>query len=31
LRQFIQASLDLAILIRDFMIPDPDRKAGGST
>ena len=25
LRQFIQASLDLAILIRDFMIPDPDR------
>lgn len=23
LRQFIQASLDLAILIRDFMIPDP--------
>lgn len=24
LRQFIQASLDLAILIRDFMIPDPD-------
>lgn len=27
LRQFIQASLDLAILIRDFMIPDPDRPA----
>jgi len=24
LRQFIQASLDLASLIRDFMIPDPD-------
>jgi len=26
LRQFIQASLDLAILIRDFMIPNPDRR-----
>ncbi len=24
LRQFIQASVDLAALIRDFMIPDPD-------
>lgn len=31
LRQFIQASLDLAILIRDFMIPDPDRDSGGFT
>ena len=28
LRQFIQASLDLAILIRNFMIPDPDRDVG---
>lgn len=27
LRQFIQASVDLASLIRDFMIPDPDRTA----
>jgi len=27
LRQFIQASVDLAVLIRDFMIPNPDRRA----
>ena len=31
LRQFIQASLDLATRIRDFMIPDPDRDTGGFT
>jgi transaldolase len=29
LRQFIQASVDLATLIRDFMIPDPDRDTAG--
>ncbi len=29
LRQFIQASLDLAIRIREFMIPDPDCGTGG--
>jgi len=30
LRQFTQASVDLAALIRDFMIPDPDRNAGST-